>query len=241
MTLRDVELSSITPSRLWRGLGLEERTEAALAFFSHAWAEPRTRREGILAISRALRFREEAVRRLPADKRAAYLARLPQIDDSLVGSMLLALHLERRGDLLAAFLDALGIPHQTGVIDDDHALAAPEPEALRRAVAALDERFPRDHVDLYLACRVDPGVQPDLASFDALLDAVHHVFFHQCEQQPGRQRHGVQCRRHIDGKCQHRIQQGRGEREYMDGRGEMKKTGEVAVTDGTTIRCTLPS
>ena len=168
MSFQDLDLRTLTPARLWRSLDAEERMLAARALFTHAWGDPSARREGEMAIARALRFREEAVRKLPVDKRAGYLAKAVQPVDSLAGSLLLALHLEERRGLLSAFLDALGIPHEGGMIAEDHTLTPPGTDALARATEALDARFPSREVDVYLASllALDPG------SWDGLADVL---------------------------------------------------------------------
>jgi hypothetical protein len=165
MTFQELDFKTLTPGRLWRTLDAEERGLAARAFFSHPWGDPGARREGELAIARALRFREDAVRRLPLDKRAGYLAKAVQPTDSLAGSILLAFHLQERRALLTVFLNALGIPHDGGMIADDHELQAPSREALDRATQALDARFPAREVDVYLAAllALDPSVWEELA------------------------------------------------------------------------------
>lgn len=165
MSFRELSFKTLTPARLWRSLEAEERMLAARAFFAHPWSDPGARREGDLAIAKALRFREDAVRRLPMDKRAGYLAKAVQPGDSLAGSILLAFHLQERRALLATFLDALGVPHDGGMIADDHELAAPSREALDRAIEALDARFPAREVDVYLAAllALDPSVWEGLA------------------------------------------------------------------------------
>ncbi|HEX5043333.1 MAG TPA: hypothetical protein VFV75_10535 [Candidatus Polarisedimenticolaceae bacterium] len=151
MSFEELDFQGLTPARLWRSLAAEERMLGARAFFAHAWADGSARREGELAIARALRFREDAVRKLPLDKRAGYLAKAVQPADSLAGSLLLALHLEERRALLAAFLDALGIPHENGMIAEDHDVQPPGEGALARAAEALGSRFPAREVDVYLA------------------------------------------------------------------------------------------
>ena len=65
-------------------------------------------------------------------------------------SLLLALHLEQRAPMLEAFLERLGIPQQSGAIDDDHDLQPPSGESLVDAIDALDG-FARDEVEVYLA------------------------------------------------------------------------------------------
>lgn len=146
-----LDLAQCTPSQLWASLEPEIRLAAARSLYSHDWGEATARREADLAIMQGMRFRESAVRQLPAEKRAHYLARSIRPGDSLVGSLLLALHLEQHRDMLGAFLDALKIPHQHGLIADDHASKPPGDAELRHAAKLLSERFPAADVELYLA------------------------------------------------------------------------------------------
>jgi hypothetical protein len=88
---------------------------------------------------------------LPVDKRVDYLTLAVHPDDSLATALLRALHLPQRSEMLGAFLDALGIPQQGGVIDTDDELDAPGGEELVAAVGALRDGFPADEVDVYLA------------------------------------------------------------------------------------------
>jgi hypothetical protein len=146
-----VDLSECAPSQLWASLEPEVRLAAARSLYAHDWGEAPTRREADFAIMQGMRFRESAVRQLPVDRRAQYVARSIRPTDSLAGSMLLALHLEQRREMLSAFLDALKIPHADGLIDEDHDMKPPSPASLQKAAKALSERFPGDEVELYLA------------------------------------------------------------------------------------------
>lgn len=146
-----IDLSQCAPSQLWASLEPDIRLAAARSLYAHDWGEAPTRREADLAIMHGMRFRESAVRQLPVDKRAHYLARSFRPTETLAGSMLLALHLEKRRDMLAAFLDALGVPHVNGLIADDHDLKPPTRVALQKAAKALSGAFPADQVELYLA------------------------------------------------------------------------------------------
>jgi hypothetical protein len=152
MTLASrIDLSQCAPSQLWASLDPELRLVAARSLYTHDWGDATTRREADLAIMHGMRFRESAVRQLPVDKRAHYVARSIRPTDSLAGSMLLALHLEHRRSMLAAFLDALKIPHNDGLIAEDHELKPPSASALAKASKALFAAFPADEVELYLA------------------------------------------------------------------------------------------
>ena len=145
-----VDLKSCSPSQLWGALSPEVRLEAARALYVHDWGQAPTRREADAAIMHGMRFRESAVRQLPVEKRAGYLARSIRPTDSLASSLLLAFHLEHRRPILGAFMDALGIPHKDGLIVEDHDVKAPTAAPLKRAVASLRAAFPDDEVDLYL-------------------------------------------------------------------------------------------
>jgi len=146
-----VDLSQCAPSQLWATLEPEVRLAAARSLYSHDWGEAPTRREADAAIMYGMRFRESAVRQLPLDKRAQYVARSIRPTDSLAGSMLLALHLEQRRGMLSAFLDALKIPHANGLIAEDHDMKPPTRAALEKAAKTLSASFPADEVELYLA------------------------------------------------------------------------------------------
>ena len=155
--LTDLDLERLGPARVWRSLDRSAREQAARAMWTSN--DDDVRLEASMALARQLRFRPQFVATLPLAKRVGYLARQVRPDDSLAGSLLLALHLGDRRTLLATFLDALGIPHDDGIIDEDHELRSPDHEALVAAVAALDERFQTTEVDLYLATllAIDPG------------------------------------------------------------------------------------
>lgn len=119
-----------------------------------------------MALARSLRFREAAVKKLSLDKRATYLARSLQPDDSLAASLLLALHVEHRRPLLSDFLDALEIPHDRGMIAEDHIVAPPPPERLAAAVETVFAAHPAEDVTLYLAAllAMDPDTWGGLAN-----------------------------------------------------------------------------
>jgi hypothetical protein len=152
---------------LWTKLDRDVKALAARSLYNHDWGDAAPRREADLAIARALRFREAAVRQLPVEKRAEYLVRL-RPDESLATSLLLALHLEARRPMLCAFLDALGLPHEAGLIDAAYDLKPIPGEKIEPAAAALYERFPRAEVDLYLASlkTLDPETWDALPDVD---------------------------------------------------------------------------
>ncbi|HEX6853259.1 MAG TPA: hypothetical protein VF139_17820 [Candidatus Polarisedimenticolaceae bacterium] len=171
--LERISIDRLSPLRLWSALDPDARLLAARSLYAHDWGQAPTKREADLTIATAMRFRDAMVRQLPVDKRAAYLAKIGSPTENLASSLLLALHLEQRRPILAAFLDALGVPHADGLIAEDHELKAPEAPALAKAVAALSKGFDAAEVDLYLATllALDPdtwgGLAPLLADRSA--------------------------------------------------------------------------
>ena len=146
-----VDLRTCTPSQLWASLDPDVRLLAARSLYAHDWGDNPARREADAAIMFGMRFRESAVRQLPAERRAQYLAKSIRPNDPLSGSLLLALHLETRRPMLTAFLDALGIPHVDGLISEDHEPKPPSETALRKAAGTLRAKFPEEDVEIYLA------------------------------------------------------------------------------------------
>jgi hypothetical protein len=146
---RPIPLEGLSSARLWASLDAGTRALAARSLYHRDWGDGLPRREADVAIARALRFREAAVRQLPIEKRVDYLIRAVRPDDLLASSLLLGLHLEARRPMLCAFLDELGLPHHDGLIDEDHELTPLPAERLAPALASLLERFPREEVLIY--------------------------------------------------------------------------------------------
>ena len=144
---------------------LERRQEAAGLF----WADEHSadqQMEAIASVASHMKFRARSVTGLPLEKKARYLATLPNMSDGIAARVLVNYHLERQRPMMAAFLDVLGIPHQDGLITEE-TVAKPEAEKLTRAVAELRSRFPPEDVSLYLATLVsqDPDTWEGLVAF----------------------------------------------------------------------------
>jgi hypothetical protein len=84
--------------------------------------------------------------------------------EPLAARLLVSYHLAHQRPMLSAFLDALGIAHENGLItkDPEGPLAA---ERVAAAVQALDAQFPRDDVTVYLGTLLtqDPDTWAALA------------------------------------------------------------------------------
>ncbi len=136
-----------TPGRLWKRIPLERRMEAAAAFWEdEEGAEQQA--EALLAIASHFHFRLKTTRALPLERKVRYLASLPGLSDPVAGRVLVAYHLRHRRPMLAAFLDALGIPHDNGVLSGED-LEAPEASRLAEAAAKLRAEYPNEDVELY--------------------------------------------------------------------------------------------
>jgi len=107
-------------------------------------------------VAKALKFRPQAIRKLPMEKRAAQARRLmerrsnTELCYELFGSYLV----KTKKELVTGFLDATGVEHDEGMIADLDA-AAPDPAKVPGAVEELDRSFEPDDVTLYLALCVE--------------------------------------------------------------------------------------
>lgn len=123
--------------------------QAAEAFWrdEHAGME---QAEAVATIAQRLKFRPKSAMALPAEKKTKYLVALPKVSEPVAARLLVAYHLEQQRPMMGAFLDAVGIAHEEGLIADEN-VTPPEPAAIRAAAAAIAKTFPADDVALYLA------------------------------------------------------------------------------------------
>jgi hypothetical protein len=70
--------------------------------------------------------------------------------EPLAGSLLVALHMGDRRPLLGAFLDAVGLPHEDGLLKDDADGVPFTAESAKKGVVALLAAYPREQVEVYL-------------------------------------------------------------------------------------------
>jgi len=137
-----------TATRLWKNLPPEERLAAAAAFFAEP--PPELAATAVGAIVKARHLRPQAARSLAPDAQARILATVLDPGEPLSQGLLVSLHLGHRRALLGAFLDALALPHEDGVLKEEADAAPPAtPEKAKAAVGALDS-FPAGEVRTYL-------------------------------------------------------------------------------------------
>lgn len=130
---------------------LEKRTQAALAFW-HDSESPdieMQHAEALAMLARRLNFRAKSMQSLPVERRAKHLAQVSDLPDTIATRALIAYHFTNQRPLMSAFLTALGIEHDEGLIQAEE-VAAPSRDQLAAAVATARSTFDAADVDLYL-------------------------------------------------------------------------------------------
>jgi hypothetical protein len=109
---------------------------------------------------------------LPIDKKARYLLSMPTVAEAVAARLLVVYHLEHQRAMMGSFLDALGIKHDNGLIDDE-GLEPPDPERLKTAAAAISKAYPPEDVALYLSTLLwqDPDTWGGLFKASEILTA----------------------------------------------------------------------
>jgi len=146
---------TLTPARMWRHMPAEQRQRVALAFWRDEEAAD-DQVQAALLIAQQKKFRPKTVVGLDDDRKAKHLASIAALPETLAARALVVYHLAEQRPMMGAFLDALGIAHENGVIKDDG--AKPESSKIGPAAAQIAKQFPADDVRLYLntlACQ-DP-------------------------------------------------------------------------------------
>ena len=136
------------PSQLWKQLSPERKLQAADAF----WRDDNAaieQAEAVATIAQRIKFRPKSVLTMPVEKKARQLAGLAGVSELVAARLLVAYHLAHQRPMMGAFLTALGIKHEDGLIEDED-LQAPEPEKLKSAADSLKSSFPVEDVSLYL-------------------------------------------------------------------------------------------
>src|SRR4051812_48886760 len=139
--------TTLTPSRLWKQMTLDQRTRAARAF----WEDPEATDDQVQAaflIAQQKKFRPKTVIGLDVERKAKHLATLGSLPDAMAARALIVYHLAEQRQMMGAFLDGLGIKHENGLIQEDE--VKPDPAKIAPAVAQLASQFPPEDVKVYL-------------------------------------------------------------------------------------------
>jgi hypothetical protein len=141
------------PLQLWKALSPDRRKRAAEAF----WRDSESpdiqvqQMEVIGTLARRLNFRTKSIQSLPLERKARHLAQLNDVSDAVAMRALVAYHFADQRPLMSAFLDALGLAHDNGLITAEE-VPPPTQAQVQAAVDALRQAgiFPSEDVDFYL-------------------------------------------------------------------------------------------
>lgn len=137
------------PYAVWDLMNEDERRLAAQTLWRDADHEARAVVETSLA--KELKFRPHALRKLPVEKLAARLVRMaPDMPDSLLFQFLFYLHMGERRPLMVEFLDAVGLPHDDGVLNLPEDADPPAKDVVEKAGRDLVKSHDREAL-VYLA------------------------------------------------------------------------------------------
>lgn len=115
-------------------------------------AEDNTRAQTLIQLASNLHFRPETMRKASVQRKAELLgSRLAAHEfEEALEIALMTYHTTKSKELLAAFLDEWGIPHDDGTIEAD-AYSIPSTTQIESAVEKLRDRFSMREIILYLA------------------------------------------------------------------------------------------
>lgn len=131
-------------------MSADQRLAAAEAFWREDQADVQMQHvEAIVSMAKRLNFRAKSVQALPLERRSKLLSQMSEVSDSVATRALISYHFQVKRDLMGAFLDALGIAHENGMISDE-SVAPPSRDQLIAAIGKLRSAFPAADVDLYL-------------------------------------------------------------------------------------------
>jgi hypothetical protein len=137
-----------TAVRVWKRLEREERIAAATRFFEEPSAEVLGNALG--AIIKARHLRPQVARSMAPADQARTLAGVLDPGETVAAALLVALHLGSRRAMLATFLDAVGLPHEDGILKEEADAVALDSARLRAGVEALKTHFAEPQIRTYL-------------------------------------------------------------------------------------------
>ena len=137
----------LTPARLWKRMTAEQRLNAARAFWQSDEAGD-DQVQAVLLIAQQKKFRPKSVMALDEERRAKHLASFTSIPETMAARALIVYHLAAQRPMMGAFLDALGIAHEDGVIQADD--VKPDEARLAPSVEQIAGTYPQADVALYL-------------------------------------------------------------------------------------------
>ena len=103
-------------------------------------------------IAQQKKFRPKSVLGLDLDRKARHLSGVANVPETVAARALVLYHLEAQRPMMGAFLDALGVAHEDGIIADEE-MKAPPGETLAAAAKTLARAFPDS--DALLAAKAE--------------------------------------------------------------------------------------
>lgn len=152
-------------------MGEDKRLAAAQSFWENKDQKPAQQQVEQLLAQR-VHARPVFIKRLPAAKKAAYLVRDMAHVPYLWDAVMISYHFAHHRQMLADFLNAVGIPNENGHYEAAAEIQPPTQEAADAAVATLLEKYAREDVAVYLSAIVvqDPDFwKPVKAKAEELL------------------------------------------------------------------------
>lgn len=143
----------------------DQRQRAAHAF----WSDPEATDDQVQAaflIAQRKKFRPKTVIGLDLERKAKHLATVSGVPDQIAARALITYHLAEHRPMMGVFLDALGIAHENGLIQEDN--VKPDAAKMAAAVKKVAAEFPKADVQMYL----DTLLCQDPETWGALRDVV---------------------------------------------------------------------
>jgi hypothetical protein len=126
----------------------EQRLKAARAFWASEEDDAADAQfQAVFYIAQQKKFRAKSVFGMDDERRSKQLASLHSVPEVVAGRALINYHLAEQRPMMGAFLDALGIAHENGVIKEDE--VKPDSGKIGPASAEIAKGFPRADVSLY--------------------------------------------------------------------------------------------
>jgi hypothetical protein len=174
-TLKDA-LEIRGPYAVWDLMTEDERAAAAAALWNEGDRDTRAAIE--LALAKEMKFRVQSLRKVSTERLLGRLVRMAdKLPDTVLFQFLFHLHMADRRPLLAAFLDAVGLPHEDGVLNLDDDAEDPAVEKVTAAAQSLVADHGHEALVYLATLRVADadfwgGVDPVLEGFDDHGEAV---------------------------------------------------------------------
>ena len=158
----------MTPSRLWKLMTAEQRRRAASALWNADEAK-NEQTQAVQLIAKQMKLRPKTAIGLDADRKARYLAGVPDLPEEIAARLLVLYHVAEQRPMMGAFLDAVGLAHDNGLIEDD--APTPDPAKIVAAATAIAGEYPAHDVSLYLNTLLwqDPAAWSVLLEVPAIL------------------------------------------------------------------------